>query len=135
MKTKNKVEEKKDEILDGIFVDTTMSTIFYCRNIVKSNEADESGNIPLASHSELYNKIIFNTTYDEFLNTFSEYFLLMYPTLFFYVKTEKYECADLIKRAMQIEVEFILKYVLQNFPTLKSDVKYLSKQFDSYFLN
>jgi hypothetical protein len=82
----------------------------------------------------VYNKIILIDSYEEILNSFGEFYTLMFPMMYYYVAKEKYEFADIMNRAMFVEMKFAFK-ILNNFPTLKYDAKNLDDRYRNEFLN
>lgn len=123
-----------DQDLEKIFSTTAVSIISYSENIITlSNSLDDAD---VLSWSDLFFDLTkeANQPYEEVLQIFSNYYDTMYSHMRVFQDKERYEAANLIKKAMKIEVDYVLSYVVKHLPEIKKDLKRLEPMFKAYYL-
>jgi len=119
--------------LSTVYKTTIESIILYCQNIITKCQTTAEQFMLV---SDLYDNVSkFEGEYDDLLTIFGSYFDTLYSHQSFYVRKERYEDAQLIDNAIEVELDFILSFVLQNFVYLKSDITQLQTKIKNYYLS
>ena len=132
---------ENDIYIEEIFQSTSSSIITYSQEIIKANEIDsiatEEDEMLLFKHSDLISNFAKdNLTYVDILFIFSEYFNTFYTHQYFFVRKQRFEDAELLKQAMEIEVNFAIEFMIHKTKakSLTSDVKKLEEKYLQYYL-
>src|SRR4051812_36216997 len=109
--------------VDDLVEDTALNVLVYSNTLLNIHNDNSDNKLNMADHSDLYTQLkFFEGDYKDLLSIFIDYLDVFYVHLSHYIRKERFEAAEILKRAMNVELKFILNKVMTSFPTLKEDV-------------
>ena len=109
--------------------------IFEYEKDIDENDEKEFDSDSFFKNANIY-KLIANRelTKEGFLSIFATHFDQFFSKIAYFVSKEKYEIAELLKKALNYEVEFTIKYILHNF-NIREEIELLKKRFSDFYLD